>query len=47
MTWLWIRTLAQGMFVVMVVDIVDIIVVVVVVLFPWFLLLCSVAKASK
>jgi len=44
MTWLWIRTLAQGMFVVMVVDIV---VVVVVVLFPWFLLLCSVAKASK
>jgi len=41
---LWIRTLAQGMFVVMVVDIV---VVVVVVLFPWFLLLCSVAKASK
>jgi len=45
MTWLWIRTLAQGMFVVMVVDIV--VVVVVVVLFPWFLLLCSVAKASK
>jgi len=44
MTWLWIRTLAQGMFVVMVVDIV---VVVVAVLFPWFLLLCSVAKASK
>jgi len=44
MTWLWIRTLAQGMFVMMVVDIV---VVVVVVLFPWFLLLCSVAKASK
>jgi len=44
MTWLWIRRLAQGMFVVMVVDIV---VVVVVVLFPWFLLLCSVAKASK
>jgi len=43
MTWLWIRTLAQGMFVLMVVDIV----VVVVVLFPWFLLLCSVAKASK
>jgi len=42
MTWLWIRTLAQGMFVVMVVDI-----IVVVVLFPWFLLLCSVAKASK
>jgi len=46
MTWLWIRTLAQGMFVVMVVDIV-VVVVVVVVLFPWFLLLCSVAKASK